>query len=81
MSEIIYLILLIGILLLVSPLLYIAWLMDSDLDEHGYNIYNSSLTVNCNAKEKCDWRFSTSCKMCKHNCGMKTHSSFKPRKD
>lgn len=46
-------------------------LMDNDKNEHGYNMYNSTLNVQCNAKTKCDWRYSTICINCKHNCGMK----------
>lgn len=49
-------------------------------DENGYNAYNSTLGVQCNAKEKCDWRFSTSCESCAHNCGpKKSNVSYEPR--
>ena len=54
--------------------------MDCNKNEDGFNIHNSSLSVQCDAKEKCDYRFSSSCKTCKHNCGMKQiKSSYKPR--
>lgn len=46
-------------------------IMDSNKNEEGFNKYNSSLGVQCDAKEKCDFRFSPSCTTCKHNCGMK----------
>lgn len=46
-------------------------MIDSNKNEDGYNVYNSTLGVQCDAKEKCDWRFSSSCNTCKHNCGMK----------
>lgn len=43
-------------------------IMDSNRNEEGFNKYNSSLGVQCDAKEKCDFRFSFSCNTCKHNC-------------
>lgn len=33
------------------------------------NNENSSMTVQCDAKEKCSLRHTTSCKTCKHNHG------------
>ena len=39
--------------------------------KQGYNRHNSTLGVQCNSKEKCDWRFSVMCNTCQHNCGMK----------
>ena len=53
---------------------------DNNKNKDGYNIYNSTLGVQCNAKEKCDDRFTSTCNLCKHNCGMKERrSSYKPR--
>ena len=46
-------------------------IMDNNRNEEGYNRYNSTLGVQCNSKEKCDWRFSAMCNTCQHNCGMK----------
>jgi hypothetical protein len=45
--------------------------MENNKNEDGFNIINSSLGVQCNANEKCDYRFTTMCNNCKHNCGMK----------
>lgn len=55
-------------------------IIDNNKNEDGYNEYNSSLGVQCGAKEKCDFRFSSSCNACKHNCGMKQiKSSYESR--
>lgn len=55
-------------------------IMDSNKNEDGFNMYNSSLGVQCDAKEKCDFRFSSSCNTCKHNCGMRQiKSSYESR--
>ena len=62
------------ILFTISALLFIVFccsIMDNNKNEEGYNIHNSTLDVQCNAKEKCDWRFSAMCNTCQHNCGMK----------
>lgn len=67
---------------IVPLLIIIVFIMDNNenKNEDGFNIHNSSLSVQCDAKEKCDYRFSSSCKTCKHNCGMKqTKSSYEPR--
>ena len=69
------------VLVLVS-LFIIGYIMDNNekKNEDGFNIYNSSLGVQCDAKEKCDFCFSSFCKTCKHNCGMKkTKNSYEPR--
>lgn len=53
---------------------------DDNKNKDGYNVYNSTLGVQCDANEKCDDRFTTTCTYCKHNCGMKERrSSYKPR--
>lgn len=55
-------------------------IMDNNKNGDGYNIYNSNLGVQCSAKEKSDWRHTTMCDNCKHNCGMEKHkSSFMPQ--
>ncbi len=51
-------------------------IMDNNKNEDGYNIYNSTLGVQCDAKGKCDWRFSAMCNKCKHNCGMKKDKNY-----
>lgn len=33
---------------------------------------NSNMAVQCDAEEKCSLRFTSSCKTCKHNRGMKS---------
>lgn len=43
--------------------------------KNKYNEDNSTLMVQCNANKECDWRFSTMCKNCKHNCGKKLDRS------
>lgn len=67
--------LLIGMILI--PVLLFVFIcfnvMDSNKNEDGYNIYNSNLDVQCNAKGKCDWRHTTMCDNCKHNYGRKKH--------
>ena len=66
------------ILVCISVLIFVlvcVYMMDSNKNEGGYNAYNSTLWVQCDAKEKCDWRFSSSCNTCKHNCGMKTEKN------
>ena len=63
-----------GVLCIAPPILFVFYcfdLIDNNKNEDGFNRYNSSLGVQCNAKEKCDWRFSSMCTSCKHNCGMK----------
>ena len=50
-------------------------IMDNNKNEDGYNRHNSTLVVQCNAKEKCDLRFSAMCNTCKHNCGMKKNKN------
>lgn len=50
-------------------------IMNNNKNEDGYNIHNSTLGVQCNAKEKCDFRYTTMCDNCKHNCGMKKYKS------
>ena len=58
-----------------------AFVGTNNLNEDGYNVYNSSLGVQCNSKKKCDYRFSTSCTSCVHNCGMKKDkNSYKLKK-
>ena len=53
---------------------------DNNKNKDGYNVYNSTLGVQCDANEKCDDRFTTTCTYCQHNCGMKERrSSYKPR--
>ena len=62
------------ILCIISALLFAVVyfsIMDNNRNEEGYNRYNSTLGVQCNSKEKCDWRFSAMCNTCQHNCGMK----------
>ena len=62
------------ILCIIPALLFIVFcfsIMDNNKNEEGYNIHNSTLDVQCNSKEKCDWRFSAMCNTCQHNCGMK----------
>lgn len=55
-------------------------IMDNNKNEDGYNVYNSTLGVQCDANEKCDDRFTTTCSYCKHNCGMyKRKSSYEPK--
>ena len=39
--------------------------------EEKINETNSNLGVQCNAKEVCSLRHTTTCDTCKHNCGMK----------
>ena len=43
-------------------------IMDSNKDENGYNSDNSMLGLQCDASEKCDFRYSSMCDNCKHNC-------------
>lgn len=50
-------------------------LMGGNKNEDGYNFHNSSLGVQCDSKEKCDWRHTTMCNTCKYNCGTKEHKS------
>ena len=62
------------ILCIISALLFAVVyfsIMDNNRNEEGYNRHNSTLGVQCNSKEKCDWRFSAMCNTCQHNCGMK----------
>ena len=62
------------ILCIISALLFAVvyfFIMDNNRNEEGYNRHNSTLGVQCNSKEKCDWRFSAMCNTCQHNCGMK----------
>lgn len=62
------------ILCIIPALLFVVvcfYIMDNNKNEEGYNIHNSMLGVQCNSKEKCDWRFSSMCDTCQHNCGMK----------
>ena len=66
-----------GILIMILGGLVMLWAiaccdqMDSNMNEDGYNRINSSLGVQCNAKETCAYRFTTSCSSCVHNCGAK----------
>ena len=56
------------------------YVMDYNQNKDGYNVYNSTLGVQCDADEKCDDRFTTRCTYCQHNCGMKEkRSSYKPK--
>lgn len=68
-----------GLVLIIIPVYLFVFgclnIMNNNKNEDGYNIYNSNLGVQCNAKEKCDWRHTTMCDNCKHNCGMKKHKS------
>lgn len=71
-------IVIISVLLCVPGLLFAIsciHLMNNNKNEDGYNFYNSSLGIQCNSKEKCDWRHTTMCDTCKHNCGMKEHKN------
>lgn len=82
MDQILLVVLLVGLVL--APVLLFIFvclnIMDSNKNKDGYNIYNSSLCVQCSAKEICDWRHTTMCDDCKHNCGMKSiKSSFVKR--
>lgn len=45
--------------------------MDENKNEDGYNRFNSNMAVQCNAKNKCEMRFTTMCDTCLHNCGQK----------
>lgn len=43
------------------------------------NQSNSNIVVQCNAKGKCEMRFTELCKICKHNCGkQKDKNYYKP---
>ena len=53
---------------------------DNNKNKDGYNVYNSTLWVQCDANEKCDDRFTTTCTYCQYNWGMKKRiTSYKPR--
>lgn len=82
MGQILLVVLLV-VLILVPVLLFIFVclnIMESNKNKDGYNIYNSSLGCQCSAKEICDWRHTTMCGNCKHNCGMESiKSSFAKR--
>ena len=62
-------------------LLLCSTLMDGlNKNEDGYNVYNSSARVQCNAKDKCDYRHTSMCASCRHNCGArKEKTSYIPR--
>ena len=72
-----------GVLLATPPVLFVLYcfdLMDSNKNENGFNRYNSYAIVQCDAKEKCDFRFSSICDSCKHNCGkQKFKNCYEPR--
>lgn len=46
----------------------------------GINITNSSMSVQCKAKDVCSMRHTTLCKDCKHNRGMKKDKNCFERK-
>ena len=62
------------ILFIIPALLFVVVccsILDNNKNKEEYNIHNSTLGVQCNSKEKCDWRFSAMCNTCQHNCGIK----------
>lgn len=81
--NILEIVLLIG--LCMPVILAVIWICNELIDsinknEDGYNVYNSSAHVQCNAKDKCDWRHSSNCASCGHNCGArKEKTSYIPR--
>lgn len=44
------------------------------------NPFNSSKIVRCNFIRRCDFRFTTLCDYCKHNCGTKKLRNFYKQK-
>lgn len=42
----------------------------------GINETNSSMMVQCDAKGVCEWRHSSMCEHCKHNCGVKKDKNY-----
>lgn len=81
--SILEIVLLVGICAV--PTLVFLWICgelmgDINKNEDGYNRYNSSFRVQCNAKDKCDYRHSVMCASCRHNCGArKEKTSYIPR--
>lgn len=79
----------VGVLVLIGlcaiPILVLLWICGDLMDginknEDGYNRHNSSARVQCDAKEKCDYRHSCMCASCRHNRGArKEKTSYIPK--